>query len=173
MTARLTRALAVADRTLAKVEEIGLFVLLMAMLLLAVAQVIQRNVTDSAPMWVDIMLRHMTFAIGMLGASLATHADKQIHIDIVARLLPERSRLIMRLVVGLATIGFCLVILRAGWQTHVMEREFSQLLFFGFTSADSLLVIPIVFGLMSLHLVLRWLFDLGILFTYRQPPDLA
>jgi TRAP-type C4-dicarboxylate transport system permease small subunit len=155
------------------VEEIGLFVLLMAMLLLAVAQVIQRNVTDSAPMWVDIMLRHMTFAIGMLGASLATHADKQIHIDIVARLLPERSRLIMRLVVGLATIGFCLVILRAGWQTHVMEREFSQLLFFGFTSADSLLVIPIVFGLMSLHLVLRWLFDLGILFTYRQPPDLA
>ena len=173
MAARLARALAAADRALAKVEEIGLFVLLMSMLLLAVAQVIQRNITDSAPMWVDVMLRHMTFAIGLLGASLATHADKQIHIDIIPRLLPERPRLITRLVVGLATIGFCLVILRAGWQTHVMERDFAQPLFLGLTSADSLMIIPIAFGLITAHLALRWLFDLGILLTYRQPPDSA
>tara|TARA_B100000315_G_scaffold260409_1_gene321531 strand:- start:2624 stop:3145 length:522 start_codon:yes stop_codon:yes gene_type:complete len=171
MVVRLTRALAAADRTLAKVEEIALFILLMSMLLLAVSQVIQRNITDSAPMWVDIMLRHMTFAIGLLGASLATHADKQIHIDIVPRLLPERPRLVTRLFVGLATMGFCLVMLRAGWETHLMEREFSQPLFLGFTSADSLLVIPIAFGLISVHLALRWFFDLGILFIHRQPPD--
>jgi len=168
MISKITRGLATADRALAKVEEIVLFLLMMALLLMAVAQVFQRNITDSAPMWVDISLRHMTFAIGLLGASLATHADKQIHIDIIARLLPERSRLISRLVVGLATIGFCFVILQAGWRTHLMEREFPLPLFLGFTSADSLLIIPIVFGLIATHLVLRWLFDLGILLTY--PP---
>ena len=171
MIFRLTRGLATADRALAKVEEIVLFVLMMALLLMAVGQVFQRNITDSAPMWVDLILRHMTFALGLLGASLATHSDQQIHIDIIARLLPERSRLIARLIVGLATIGFCLVVLRAGWHTHVMEREFPQPLFLGLTSADSLLIIPIAFGLIALHLVLRWLFDLGILLTYRQPKD--
>ena len=158
---------------LAKVEEIVLFVLMMALLFMAVGQVIQRNITNSAPMWVDLALRHMTFAIGLLGASLATHADKQIHIDIIARLLAERGRLITRLVVGVATIGFCLVILQAGWHTHVMEREFAQPLFLGFTSADSLLITPIIFGLITAHLVLRWLFDLGILLTYRQSTDSA
>ena len=171
MISQITRILARADRALARVEEMVLFILMMALLLIAVAQVFQRNITDSAPMWVDLILRHMTFAIGLLGASLATHADKHIHIDIIARLLPERHRLIARLVVGLATIWFCLVILRAGWQTHVMEREFPQPLFLGLTSADSLLVIPIAFGLITLHLALRWLFDLGILLTYRQPHD--
>ena len=173
MISRMTRGLATADRALAKAEESVLFVLMMALLLIAVAQVFQRNITDSAPMWVDLILRHMTFAVGLLGASLATHADKQIHIDIIGRLLPERSRLITRLVVGIATIGFCLVILRAGWQIHVMEREFPLPLFLGFTSADSLLIIPIAFGLIVAHLVLRWLFDFGILLTYRQPPDSA
>lgn len=167
----MTRGLATADRALAKVEEIVLFALMMALLFIAVAQVFQRNITDSAPMWVDIILRHMTFAVGLLGASLATHADKQIHIDIIPRLLPERSRLITRLVVGLATIGFCLVIVQAGWHTHVMEREFPQPLFLGLTSADSLLIIPITFVLIATHLVLRWFFDLGILLTYRRPTD--
>ncbi len=169
----MTRGLAMADRALAKVEEIVLFALMMALLLIAVAQVFQRNITDSAPMWVDIILRHMTFAIGLLGASLATHADKQIHIDIIPRLLPERPRLITRLVVGLVTIGFCLVIVQAGWHTHVMEREFSQPLFLGFTTANSLMIIPIAFGLITIHLVLRWFFDLGILLTYRSSIDSA
>ncbi len=171
MISRVTRGLAAADRVLAKVEEMTLFVLMMALLLMAVGQVFQRNITDSAPMWVDLSLRHMTFAIGLLGASLATHADKQIHIDIIARLLPERSRLITRLVVGIATIVFCLVILQAGWHTHVMERDFAQPLFLGFTSAHSLLIVPITFGLIAVHLVLRWLFDLGILLTYRPPTN--
>ena len=171
MISRITRGLAAADRALARVEEMILFILMMVLLLIAVAQVFQRNITDSAPMWVDLALRHMTFAIGLLGASLATHADKHIHIDVVARLLSERSRLIARLVVGLATIGFCLIVLRAGWQTHVMEREFSQPLFLGLTSADSLLVIPMAFGLIALHLALRWLFVLGILLAYRRPSD--
>ena len=168
MAARLARALAAADRALAKAEEMGLFVLLMAMLLLAVAQVIQRNITDSAPMWVDVMLRHMTFAIGLLGASLATQADKQIHIDVVSRLLPPRLHLIVRLVVGLATIALCVVFLQAGWATHVMEAEFPQPLFLGLTSAHSMLILPITFGLIALHLMLRWLFDLSVLLAYRE-----
>jgi TRAP-type C4-dicarboxylate transport system permease small subunit len=173
MISRMIRGLATADRALAKVEEIVLFVLMMTLLLIAVAQVFQRNITDSAPMWVDLILRHMTFAIGLLGASLATHADKQIHIDIIPRLLPEHLRLMTRLVVGIATIGFCVVIIQAGWHTHVMERELPQPLFLGLTSADSLMIIPITFGLIVTHLALRWLFDLGILLTYRQPPDSA
>lgn len=55
-----------------------MFLFLMVLLTLAVFQIFQRNVAGAAPMWVDIMLRHLTFAIGLLGASLAVHAQKQI-----------------------------------------------------------------------------------------------
>lgn len=165
MLSKLTRALSLIDRGLAKFEEVLLFALMMALLLIAVGQVIQRNITNSAPMWVDLILRHMTFAIGLLGASLATHADKQIHIDVIQRFLGEYSRLIVRLVVGFATIILSLVILHASWGTYIMEREFPQNLFLGLTSADSLLVIPLTFGLIVTHLFLRWLFDLSALVT--------
>ena len=141
-----------------------LFLFLMVLLILAVFQIFQRNVTGSAPMWVDIMLRHLTFAIGLLGASLAVHAQKQIQVDALIRLLPTRPRLILRLVVGLMPIVVCVILVDVGLRQRAMELEFPQPLFLGMTSADSILVIPIAFGLMAVHLVLRWLFDCSLLF---------
>lgn len=145
-----------------------MFLFLMVLLTLAVFQIFQRNVAGAAPMWVDIMLRHLTFAIGLLGASLAVHAQKQIQVDALIRLLPTRPRLILRLVVGIAPIVVCVILVDIGLRQRTMELEFPQPLFLGVTSADSILVIPIAFGLMTVHLVLRWLFDCSLLFF---PPE--
>lgn len=76
------------------VEDALVVLLLAAMVVLAGAQIVLREVFHSAIVWADPVLRVGVLWVGMIGAMVATRNDKQIGVDIVSRFLsgPWQSR---------------------------------------------------------------------------------
>jgi TRAP-type C4-dicarboxylate transport system permease small subunit len=69
------------------IEDAMLIVLLTAMVTVAGAQIVLRNLFDGALLWADPLLRVSVLWIGMIGAMVATRNDKQISIDALSRFL--------------------------------------------------------------------------------------
>jgi TRAP-type C4-dicarboxylate transport system permease small subunit len=86
MTSRLLQAIH-------RVETTILVLLLSAMIALAGAQIILRNLFDSGLSWSDPLLRVLVLWVGMLGAMIATQQDKHIRIDLLSRYLSPAWRL--------------------------------------------------------------------------------
>ena len=100
---------------------------LLSLVLVASAQSLLRNIADQDVSWANDALLSMGWAdpfmekatlwLAMLGASLATHYDKHIGIDILSRLAKPKARAAMRGVVsifaGLTSFYFARVVLAA------------------------------------------------------------
>lgn len=167
------RALRRLDRGLAKIEEVALFVMLSALLALAVLQVGWRNILQpkfgKPPLlWVDEILKHLTFALGLLGASLAAHADKHISLDVLSKLLRRNPRweVAIRILVRLAAIGICWLLFRAGWEQVQQKEEAIQVLVHPWQWQ---LAIPIAFALILVHFACRLAYDISILVQGQGP----
>jgi hypothetical protein len=93
---------------------------LLVMIVVAASQALLRNLTNLDIGWANVLLTELegadsflqkgTLWLAFLGASLATHEDRHIAIDILPRIAPPRLRAVMRGVVGLlaGTISFYL-----------------------------------------------------------------
>ena len=84
-------------------EDAVLVLLLGAMIGVAGAQIVLRNLFDGALLWADPLLRVAVLWVGMIGAMVATRGDRQITIDVVSRFLPDRWRAGVRVVTDLFT----------------------------------------------------------------------
>lgn len=85
------------------VEDALLVVILAAMIVLAGAQIVLRNLFDTGLLWADPSLRVMVLWVGMIGAMVATRFDKQISVDAVSRFLSPRWRARVRVLTDLFT----------------------------------------------------------------------
>lgn len=105
---------------------IAAFVLLL-MILLAAVQALLHNLASGLELtwanaalteldWIDQFLQKGTLWLAFIGASLATHADRHIAIDALARVVPGRVRLLMKGVVNLA----------AGATSYFLARVFFE-----------------------------------------------
>lgn len=77
--------------------ETGLIALLvLAMVLLAGAQIVLRNFFDTGLIWADPLLRAMVVWAAMLGALAAARDDKHIGIDFLTHFVHGRARRVLR-----------------------------------------------------------------------------
>jgi TRAP-type C4-dicarboxylate transport system permease small subunit len=93
---------------------------LLVMIVVAASQALLRNLTNLDVGWANVLLTEMegadsflqkgTLWLAFLGASLATHEDRHIAIDILPRIAPPRVRAVMRGTVGFiaGTVSFFL-----------------------------------------------------------------
>ncbi len=98
---------------------------LLSMVLVAAAQAVLRNLTNLDVGWANALLGHMdgadqflqkgTLCLAFLGASLATHDDKHIAIDVLQRVAPPRTRALMRGVVACAAALTAFFLARVFW----------------------------------------------------------
>jgi TRAP-type C4-dicarboxylate transport system permease small subunit len=169
------------DRALVKVEEILLALLLVGMVGLAALQVLLRNIWDTGIDWADITLQNVTVIVGLLGAAVATAEGRHLNIDILSRLLQGRAKKALRVLIGLFAVTVAALLTRGGWTTFVANYEpwlrnipegwsavqNLEVQFFEGTIPQwlSLLVLPIGFGLIGLHFLLRLVRDLSTLIT--------
>ncbi len=73
--------------------EDGLLVgLLLALVFVAVMQIVLRNGFDGGFLWADAFLRVLVLWIGLAGAMAASREHRHISIDILGRFLPQRAR---------------------------------------------------------------------------------
>lgn len=144
------RALAWLDRI-----ETGLIaVLVLAMVLLAGAQIVLRNFFETGLEWADPLLRAMVLWAAMLGALAAARDDKHIGLDVLAHFVHGKARRAMRVVTllfaaaisatmawygyGLVQLDFAGTNAIAGIPTWLIEA-----------------IIPLGFGLLALRFALR------------------
>jgi TRAP-type C4-dicarboxylate transport system permease small subunit len=172
------------DRLLAKTEEVVLALLLVGMVLLAALQVLLRNIWDTGIDWADISLQNATLLLGLLGAAIATSEGRHLNIDIFSRVLKGRSRTLLKVVIGLFCTISCILLARGGWSTYRLNyAQWVGNIPAGWTAGQNLkaqffegnipqwltqATLPMGFGLIGFHFLLRLVRDVRTLITGQE-----
>jgi TRAP-type C4-dicarboxylate transport system permease small subunit len=135
--------------------ETGLIALLvLAMVVLAGAQILLRNLFETGFAWADPLLRAMVLWAAMLGALAAARDDKHIGLDLLTHFLHGRSRRIARVIAllfaaavsaAMAWYGFNLVQIDFGGGTTIA----------GVPGWVIETILPVGFALLAIRLAVR------------------
>lgn len=86
-------------------EDAVLVLLLLAMIGVAVMQIVLRNGFDGGFLWAESFLRVLVLWIGLAGAMAASREHRHINIDIAGRFLPPLARKVATVFTALFTAG--------------------------------------------------------------------
>lgn len=143
-----------AARWLERIETGSIALLVLAMVVLASAQIVLRNFFDSGLAWADPLLRAMVLWAAMLGALAAARDDKHIGIDFVAHFVHGRTRRVLRAISLLFATGIAAAM--AWYGVGLVQLDYAG------TSAIAGIpnwcieaIIPVGFTLMALRLAVR------------------
>jgi len=114
------------DAGLARGEGAIAAVVLLLLILVAAAQALLRNLTLVHVGWANGLLEHLSWGdsfmqkstlwLAFLGASLATHNEKHIAIDVLSRISPKRAQALLSVVIGLFAAVTCFYLARVFFQ---------------------------------------------------------
>ena len=155
MNARQTQWLHRADRWGRWVEDAILFLLLSGLILLSASQIVLRNIFSMGMPWADPVVRVMVLWLGLAGGIAAGRDRKQIAIDIVTRVLPDRLRRIADAAACLFTAGVTGLL---AWHSMRFVRDsyvFGDTLFGGWPAWVFQVILPIGFAVLGHRYFLR------------------
>ena len=153
----LRRLFSLANHT----EDAVLVLVLAMMIVLAVGQIILRNLFDSGIDWADSLVRVLVLWVGLAGAMVATRQRNHISLDVLSRYLPDRIRCMAELTTDLFTTFICAVLAYHSARFVHMEYIDGTLAFASVPSWVCQLILPIAFGIITLRtlvqaLILAW-----------------
>lgn len=137
-----------------KFEDALLVLILTTMILLAVFQIISRNLFSEGLVWIDPLLRMLVLWVGLAGAVVATRTDNHIRIDVFIKYLPEGYLPTVQRAVYLFTLSVCLII---GWHAArfvYSEYEYGTMAFASIPAWVTALIIPVSFTLIAVRYAL-------------------
>lgn len=137
-----------------RAEDLLLAGLLLALLLLAVAQIALRLLFDTGLEWAEPMSRAGVLWLALLGALGATRARKHIAIDALPRVLPPGPQRGAWVVSHLAAAVIAATLAWLGAGMVGLEREAPVPFVAGIASWVPMLAFPAGFGLMALRFLL-------------------
>ncbi|MCX7984115.1 MAG: TRAP transporter small permease [Bacteroidetes bacterium] len=143
------------ESLLTKCETILVVILLIVMLILGFTQVLLRNIFHSGIVWGDIVLRHLVLWIGFVGALLATTANKHISIDVFTRFLSPPHKLTIQILIDLFSALICTLLFHAALTFVTYEIDSQHTVYADIPSWYAQSIIPLGYGLLSLHFLLR------------------
>lgn len=144
-----------------KIEGALLILLLLVMLLMAFGQVVLRNLFSGGIVWGDILLRHLVLWIGFLGAALATSGERHLNIDILTRYLSDRLKGAVATLTNIFAAGVCLLLFLASLKFIEFEIANKSTVFNDIPSVYAQIIIPVGYGLLSAHFIIRAILDAG------------
>lgn len=157
-------------RVIHRIEDALLAIILSAMIVLAFAQILMRNLFESGILWADPLLKVMVLWLGLLGALAATRERKHINIDVLSKLLPARGRHILRALTTLFAAAVSALIAFHATRFILLEIEDASIAPFGGIPAWMLeVIIPIAFGLIAMRYLIHSVED--ILALIKKTPD--
>lgn len=149
----MTKAL----RWIERIETGLIAVLVLAMVLIAGAQILLRNLFDSGLAWADPLLRAMVLWAAMLGALAAARDDKHIGLDLVAHFVHGRAKRVLRVVTLLFAAAVCAAM--AWYGVGLVELDYgSGAATAGIANWIVEAIVPVGFGLLALRLAIRAFF---------------
>ena len=149
MSAGLRSALSWLDGAGRLIENIVLVTLLSGMILLAVGQIVLREVFDTGIIWADQLVRLIVLWLAMMGAIAACREDRHIRIDALSHLFPDSVISGIRIVVDLFAAGVCAVIAWHAYRYLQLEIEFEDTVLVDLPAWIAHVIIPIGFAVFS------------------------
>jgi len=119
------------------------------MMLLAVGQIVLREVFDTGIIWADELVRLVVLWLAMMGAIAACREDRHIRIDALSHLFSDNVISGIRIVVDLFAAGVCAVIAWQAYRYLQLEIEFEDTVLVRTPAWIAHVVIPIGFAVFS------------------------
>lgn len=154
VAARLIALLSRLDRAGRQLETIALVTLLSSMIVLAVGQIVLREIFSTGIIWADELLKIMVLWLAMVGSIAACRDDRHIRIDAVSHLFPEWLMKITRVLVDVFAAIVCGVIAWQSWRYLQIEIEFEDLVLVSTPAWIAHIVLPLAFALISYRFVI-------------------
>ena len=149
MTQAVTAALARLDQAGRLVENVLLVTLLGGMMLVAVGQVIAREVFETGFFWGGELVRLMVLWLAMVGSIAACRENRHIRIDAISHLLSDRAVGIVRMLVDTFAAVVCGIIAWNAWRYLQLEIEFEDTVLIDTPAWIAHVVVPVAFALLS------------------------
>lgn len=165
MIRQLGRPLAAFWRGVHLLEDAALVLLLLVMILLAVAQILMRNLGDQSLVWADPFLRVAVLWIGLLGASIAARDNAHIAIDIATRYLGGVAARAAGVLLSLFAAAVCGIV---AWHAFLFVRDEYAGGMTAFAQVPAWVceaIMPVAFALISV----RYLLHAAGVATGRRP----
>ncbi|MCW8852100.1 MAG: TRAP transporter small permease [Gammaproteobacteria bacterium] len=137
-----------------KIEDGLLVIILTSMIILAVYQIIARNLFSEGIVWIDPLLRTLVLWVGLSGAVVATRTDNHIRIDVFTKYLPKYFQPYIQRIVYLFTLSICLLVAWHAGRFIYSEYEYGTIAFSGVPSWLAGLIIPVSFSLIAIRYAL-------------------
>lgn len=147
--------IAAVDRILARIVSAFVVAVVLTMVLLSFSQILLRNLTGGGISWADVVLRHLVLNVGMFAAILATRQGRQISIDVLGKVIPERYRPAARWITGLFTLFITILMTRVSILFVSSEHAFGTEITPGIAAWPFQLAIPVGFSLIGLQVILN------------------
>ena len=123
------------------------------MIVLAVGQIVLRQVFSTGIMWADELVRIIVLWLAMFGAVAAARDNRHIRIDALSHLLPSAVIRYLRIVVDLFAAVVCGVIAWHSWRFLQLEIEFQDTLLIDTPAWMLHIVVPVAFLLVGYRFV--------------------
>ncbi len=134
-----------------RIEDGILIGILLSMLLMAIAQILLRNLFSSGIIWGDSFVRILVLWVGLLGAMIATRDNNHINIDIISRFLPEKINKVSKLIVQIFAGFVCGIMTWFSCKFVLMEMEYEINAFANIPAWICESIIPIAFFVICLR----------------------
>lgn len=141
-------------RWLHRLEDGFLILALLAMIGMAVLQILLRVLFHTGIVWGDEMVRVLVLWLGLLGAVSASRTDRHIRIDLASRYLPDRLKPWAGALMKLATALICGLAAWYAVRFVQIEFEFQDRAFAAVPAWVCELIIPLGFATISLRYVI-------------------
>ena len=153
------------ERVGSLVETVFLVALLSSMMLLAVGQIVLREIFSTGFVWADELIKLMVLWLAMVGSIAATRDNRHIRIDALSHVLPPLAIEITRALVDLFAAVICGVIAWQTWRYLQVEIEYQDTVLVNIPAWIAHSVLPIAFLLISFRFVVLVIKQAGRIVT--------
>ena len=118
-------------------------------MLLAVAQIVLREVFSTGFIWADELIKLLVLWLAMVGSVAASRDNRHIRIDALSHILPDTAIKLTRILVDFFAVAVCAVIAWFSYQYLLLEIEFEDKVLIDTPAWIAHLIVPLAFAVIS------------------------
>ncbi len=130
-------------------ETILLVSILMAMMLVAVGQIVMREGFGTGFGWADELVRLMVLWLAMIGSIAACRENRHIRIDALSHVMPDIAVDLIRILVDVFAAVICAVVAFQAWRYLQIEIEYDDTVLVDTPAWIAHSIMPAAFALMA------------------------
>lgn len=119
------------------------------MMLLAVGQIVMREVFSTGFIWADELLKLMVLWLAMVGSVAASRDNRHIRIDALSHILPKPAIKLTRILVDVFAVAVCVFVAWYSYQYLLLEIEFEDKVLIDKPAWIAHIIVPLGFALVG------------------------